>query len=211
MKQRCETDRDRVPAVVMLTSDDLPERLARLGEIGINAYLVKPVRRSELMNAIACAMRNEGAANAPIAIPPAEEAELALPSLRILLADDSAVNRLLVRAYFKGIPIELDEAENGQIVQDKFKHGKYDLVLMDMRMPIADGYAATRAIRSWERAQNVGRTPIIALTASALKEEVSMCLEAGCDAHVSKPVKRLTLLNAIREVVNATGNDAKAN
>jgi two-component system sensor histidine kinase/response regulator len=209
MKHRYETDRDRVPAVVMLTSDDLPERLVRLGEIGVNAYLVKPVRRSELMNAIARAMRTEGANNAPVAVPPTEKAEVTLPSLRILLADDSAVNRLLVRAYFEGIPIDLDEAENGQIVQDKFKNGKYDLVLMDMRMPIADGYAATRAIRNWEAAQNLGRTPIIALTASALKEEVSRCLEAGCDAHVSKPVKRLTLLNAIREMVNATGNGSK--
>jgi PAS domain S-box-containing protein len=211
VKQRYETDGARVPAVVMLTSDDLPERLARLSDVGITAYLVKPLRRSELMKAIARAMHKEAAASAPLGIPPAAEVELALPSLRILLADDSAVNRLLVRAYFEGTPIELDEAENGQIVQDKFKHEKYDLVLMDMRMPIADGYAATRAIRGWEHSQNLGRTPIIALTASALKEEVSRCLEAGCDAHVSKPVKRLTLLKVIGEVVTTVGNVAKAN
>jgi len=202
MKQRYEGGQDRIPAVVMLTSDDLAERLARLREAGLTAYLVKPVRRFELMNAIARAMGEEAVTDSAVAASSPEDAELGLPPLRLLLADDSAVNRLLVRAYFEGAPIELDEAENGQVVQDKFKSGKYDLVLMDMRMPIADGYAATRAIREWELARNLVRTPIIALTASALKEEVSRCLEAGCDAHVSKPVKRLTLLNMIREVVN---------
>jgi CheY-like chemotaxis protein len=71
------------------------------------------------------------------------------------------------------------------------------VVLMDMQMPIMDGYTAVRAIREWERANVIARTPIIALTAYALKEEVRKSMDAGCDAHLSKPVKKTTLINAI--------------
>jgi len=75
----------------------------------------------------------------------------------------------------------------------------YDLVLMDVQMPIVDGYTAVRAIRQWEERQQRARTPIIALTAAALHEEVHRSLAAGCDAHVSKPVRKQALLKAIHE------------
>jgi CheY-like chemotaxis protein len=186
----------QLPCLVMLTSDDLGVQLARLREIGIQNYLVKPVRRSELIGTIARAM-GEGLAAASAPKPSANGIDSSLPPLRILLADDSAVNRMLIRAFFDGTPWQLDEAENGQVAVDKFKAEKFDLVLMDMRMPIADGYSATRSIRNWERDNNLPRTPIVALTASALEEEVRRCIEAGCDAHISKPVRRATLLHTI--------------
>jgi CheY-like chemotaxis protein len=91
-------------------------------------------------------------------------------TLRILLVDDSADNRLLVQAYLKTYPYQLDLAENGEVAVEKFKSGKYDLVLMDMRMPVMDGYTATIAIRAWESQSGSEPTPIIALTAFALKE-----------------------------------------
>jgi signal transduction histidine kinase len=121
--------------------------------------------------------------------------------LRILLADDSVDNRLLVLNYLRNTPYRIDEAENGKTAIEKFCLMHYDLVLMDIQMPEMDGYEATRAIRHWEREHQCPRTAIIAPTAAALQENKGRTREAGCDLHVTKPVKRATLLTAIRDAV----------
>jgi len=138
---------------------------------------------------------------APIAIPSA--ARIVDRSLRILLADDSADNRMLVEAYLKKTPYILEMAENGKVAYDKFVAGQPDLILMDIQMPVLDGYGATRMIRRYEAQTSRAHTPIIALSASALDESIHRSLEAGCDLHVSKPVKRATLLDAIASAVEA--------
>ena len=117
--------------------------------------------------------------------------------LRILLVEDDEDNRFQVESYLKETACELDMAENGEIAVGKFKSGKYDLVLMDIQMPVMDGYAATKEIRSWEHENGAQPTPIIALTAYALQEEADKSLEVGCTAHISKPVKRAPFLEAI--------------
>ncbi len=117
--------------------------------------------------------------------------------LRILLVEDSEDNRFLMIAYFKHTAYHVDIAENGEIAVERFKAGDYDLVLMDMQMPVMDGYTATRIIRSWEEAQGRRHTPIIALTAFALKEDVEKSIAAGCDIHLNKPVKKAKLLETI--------------
>ncbi len=197
--ERGGIDQKQTRIVAMLTSDNMSAKIVRLARMGITAYLVKPVRRAELLRAIASAMGTNKVDSTVAAEARIDDRKL--PPLHVLLADDSPVNRLLIKAYFNGTPIKLDEAENGQIAQNKFKAGKFDLVLMDMRMPVMDGYAATRSIREWEQTNQLTRTPIIALTASALEEEVRKSLQAGCDAHLSKPVKRGTLLDAIAAAI----------
>ena len=99
----------------------------------------------------------------------------------------------------KGTTWTLDIAENGEVAVGKFKAGPYDLVLMDMEMPIWDGYSATKLIREWEIEQGLGPTPIIALTAHALKDDALKSLEAGCTDHMTKPIKKATLTTAIYE------------
>ena len=79
------------------------------------------------------------------------------------------------------------------------KSGNYDLVLMDIQMPVMDGLEATRAIRAWERERGLSRMPILALTASALDEDVRRTLEAGVDLHISKPIKKAVLIAAIKK------------
>ncbi|MFQ6030810.1 MAG: response regulator, partial [Dehalococcoidia bacterium] len=79
----------------------------------------------------------------------------------------------------------------------KFKSGSYDLVLMDVQMPVMDGYVATQLIRQWEREQGTEPTPIVALTANALREDEQKSLDAGCNTHIAKPIKRATLLETI--------------
>ena len=118
--------------------------------------------------------------------------------MHILLVEDNPDNRLLINAYLKKLPYQLDEAENGQIAVDKFQHSDYDIVLMDVQMPVMDGHQATRMIREWEARNARAATPIISLTAHAIKEEVDKCLAAGCDTHLSKPVKKATLIETIQ-------------
>ena len=122
-----------------------------------------------------------------------------LPGLRILLAEDSPDNCTITMAYLEDTPYRVDIAETGAIACEKFTSGQYDLVLMDRQMPVMDGLTATRTIRAWERANGQLPTPIIALTASALKGDREMCLAAGCTAYLSKPIKQEVLLQAIKE------------
>ena len=104
-----------------------------------------------------------------------------------------------MKAFLKNVPWNLDMAENGAIGVEKFKKGQYDLVLMDMQMPIMDGYTATREIRKWEKKRGVKNTPIIALTAYALAGELRKSIEAGCNGHLTKPIKKAKLIESIHE------------
>lgn len=97
---------------------------------------------------------------------------------------------------------------NGAQALEQFKNGTYDLVLMDMQMPVMDGLEATAAIRQWEREQHRTPTPIIALTANAFKEEADKSLAAGCTAHITKPIKKKTLLAVIAQCSGAAQDRA---
>ncbi|MEK7850992.1 MAG: CHASE3 domain-containing protein [Deltaproteobacteria bacterium] len=117
--------------------------------------------------------------------------------LNILLVDDSEDNRVLIESYLKKSSHKIRTAANGESAVAKFRKGGYDIVLMDMQMPVMDGYTATREIRKWETHTGKSQTPIIALTAYALKEDAEKCIQAGCTAHISKPVKKANLLEVI--------------
>jgi CheY-like chemotaxis protein len=133
-----------------------------------------------------------------------------LPALRILLVEDSSDNRTITVAYLQDTPYRIEIAENGAVAYEKFTAGHYDLVLMDRQMPVMDGLTATRAIRAWEQANQRPPTPIIALTASALKGDREKCLAAGCTAFLTKPIKQDVLLQAIKEnsiVVHHSSNE----
>jgi len=127
-------------------------------------------------------------------------------ALRILVADDSIDNRFLLKAMLKAAPYQIDEVEDGQQAVERVRSASYDLVLMDVRMPTMDGLAATRAIRMWEQDHERSPIPIIALTASALKEDVAECLEAGCTLHLSKPITKANLFAAIDEATNSSSS-----
>jgi PAS domain S-box-containing protein len=121
-------------------------------------------------------------------------------ALKILLAEDSPDNRMLIEAYLKNLPYELDEAENGELAVQKFTGGgRYDLVLMDVQMPVMDGHSAVRTIRQWEREHDRLPTPIVALTASVLEDDIRRSIDAGCTTHLGKPVKRTKLLAMIHD------------
>lgn len=131
-----------------------------------------------------------------------------LEGLKILLVEDSPDNRALVLAYLRDCPVKVEIAENGQEACEKFRLSRYDLILMDMQMPILDGYSATRQIRVSEAIDDRLKTPIVALTAHALNEEIKKCLDAGCDGHLAKPVRKAQLIDAI-EMFAGRNDDAR--
>jgi len=113
--------------------------------------------------------------------------------------EDNEDNRLLFRSFLKGGPHSIQEAENGLEALEAFKNAgkRFDLIFMDMQMPVMDGYTATAAIRRWEDDLGLQRTPIVALTAYALKEDEEKSRAAGCDGHLTKPIKKLRLIEEI--------------
>jgi PAS domain S-box-containing protein len=127
--------------------------------------------------------------------------ELYDQNLKILLVDDSLENRNLIMAYLKKFPFEVTMAENGEEALQHLKHTKFDLVFMDVQMPVMDGLTATKVFREWEKINGTPRVPIAALTAFALEEDMTRSLDAGCDIHITKPVKKFTILDTIKVLI----------
>jgi len=182
--------------IIMMASDHWADDIARTYDLGLNGYLTKPIRRSDLLQTLSIAM--DRARGVPVTSPLSRTPlPVATRPLHILLVEDSPDNQVLVQSYLKSTPYQVDVAEHGGVAVEQFKQGHYDVILMDMNMPVMDGYEATRAIRAWEQEQDLAETQIIALTALALREEGEKILDAGCNAHLTKPIKRQTLLEVL--------------
>jgi CheY-like chemotaxis protein/anti-sigma regulatory factor (Ser/Thr protein kinase) len=120
---------------------------------------------------------------------------------RVLLVDDSLENRELIRLLLSRQPLTVDEVNNGREAVDLFEQNEYALILMDIQMPIMDGYTATRMMRRIEERRVLRRTPIVALTAHAYEADIRRCKEAGCDDHIAKPFKKKVLLQCLARFV----------
>jgi CheY-like chemotaxis protein len=197
--QTCQTQLDLANLkVIMLIPAGRSRDLAHCQALGLPS-IIKPVKRATALNLIEGTWRG---------IPPTSEdepspAELptlaSQPSLQILLVDDDPYNRVVIQAYLQHTPHRVTTAENGRQAVEKFKAGRYDLVFMDIHMPDLDGSSAVQIMRSWEQAQRRPPVPIIAFTASAVKEELQECLTAGFTAHVTKPIKKHQLIKTLRQ------------
>lgn len=117
--------------------------------------------------------------------------------LRILLVDDAEDNRFLIRSFLKDSNCSFEIAKNGAEGVDKFRAGRFDVVLMDVEMPVMDGYTATREIRRYEQEAGIPATPVMALTAHAFAEMAEKSKAAGFTAHMSKPIRKTTLLEVL--------------
>ncbi len=187
--------------VMMLSSADRGGDAARCRKLGVACYLCKPVAQSDLLDAIVRALGTAQIEPVPPSVPAAATGPR---PLRILLAEDNEVNQELVAQMLKRRGHTLTLAGNGREAVAAFDAALFDIVLMDVQMPEMDGFAATAAIRERERATG-GRTPIVALTAHAMKGDRERCLAAGMDDYVSKPLRIGDLVETIARLVAPAG------
>lgn len=180
---RTDPDYGRMP-LIMLTSLDGKGELESSRENGISLHLVKPVRQSQLLNALESVLGISAGQKRPTISP----TESLLPQkLSVLLVEDYAVNQTVGTAMLEFLGCTVDLAANGRIAIDLYSRNTYDVILMDCQMPEMDGYEATRAIRKIEEEKGGKRLPIIALTAHALEGDREKSLAAGMDDHLNKP------------------------
>ncbi|MCP3926374.1 MAG: response regulator [Desulfobacterales bacterium] len=123
-----------------------------------------------------------------------------IPELKILLADDIEPNRTVIHKYLQDFPVKIIDADNGEIAFDLFKKEKFDLILMDVEMPVMNGLTATKAIRKLEKENSAPAVPLIIISAHAFGEQKLKCFEAGCDRLIVKPVRRAELINNISDI-----------
>jgi signal transduction histidine kinase/DNA-binding response OmpR family regulator len=192
-----------LPTVMMVTSSDQFGDAQRCKEMGIVAYLVKPVRQAALREAVLATLDTPRR--------PAEQSRREVkapagPALRILLAEDNVVNQRVAIGLLTKAGHQVTLAENGRQALDALGTQMFDLILMDMQMPEMSGGEAIMAIRDRERRAG-GHIPIIALTAHALKGDRERCLEAGADDYLAKPIVPGTLHERIAVLVTAATPD----
>ncbi|MDE6588909.1 MAG: response regulator, partial [Oscillospiraceae bacterium] len=184
--------------ILLLTAYDWSEIEQEATEIGINHFMPKPFFMSNFKEAIRRVMgqdkKEEKSGQDDVVL-----------GMRILVVDDIEVNRIILTKILGTLGADCDTAGNGQEAVDKFTGSEpstYDLILMDVQMPVMDGYTATRAIRA--SGHSSARTiPIIAMTANAFVDDVREAIDSGMDAHIAKPVQIETLKSTIRQVMDA--------
>lgn len=190
------------PLVVLLPSANI-EAAELCRELGVDHTAMKPLKRDELARVMAAALGDKAPADesSEDRVEPPKTADDT--PLRILVADDSPVNLEVARGLLEHLGHEVATAEDGQQALDAFTAGGFDVVLMDIEMPVLDGFAATRAIRDWEAANDRPPTPIYALSAHVNEDFAEQCLAAEMTGNLSKPIRPDELLVVLTEQAKA--------
>ena len=188
------------PLMLMVTAYDRDEALPLAREAGISEVLTKPISASMLFDAL---MRQIGAEIRPVRTgsPDALHRSAELAGARALLVEDNELNQEVAAEFLHTLGLEVDLAYNGAIALQKVQQQAYDVVLMDMQMPVMDGLSATRAIRQLPGLQAL---PIIAMTANAMAEDRERCIEAGMNDHIAKPIAVQELVDKLQRWVRPT-------
>ncbi|WP_320006167.1 ATP-binding protein [Maridesulfovibrio sp.] len=158
---------------------------------GVKGSVGWPATRGSLLRAM---LEIYGASSTPAA---KQEERISMTPLRILIAEDSENNRVLYSFFLKDTPFRLRYAVDGEEAVRIYRENNFDLVLMDIQMPVKNGLEATREIRAYEAESGYPPTPVVALTANARAEDREQCLEAGCSGFLPKPIKKITLIKGI--------------
>jgi CheY-like chemotaxis protein len=195
VRRTAGTDKTKI---ILLTSAGRREELARGGRSSIDARLLKPVKQSELLSIILSLLSEQGAG------PSDEEARSERP-LRILIAEDNAVNRRVASRLLEKRGHTALTAANGAEALEALAQHQFDLILMDVQMPVMDGIEATEALRRKEMGSG-RRLPVIAMTALAMDGDRDRCRAAGMDGYLSKPIQPEELYKALAEVAAGRGN-----
>ncbi len=190
------------PKVILLTSAGCDENSETCRSKGIVACLTKPIRQSELFDTLVNAAHRERPMPDSAFAPPVVSVLTSGHRLRVLLAEDHAVNQKVATRLLEQLGHETHVAADGLQAVRAWESGTFDVILMDVQMPEMDGFEALRVIREREQALNQ-KTPIIALTAHAMQGDRERCLAAGFDGYLAKPVRRAELAAALGQVAQS--------
>ena len=189
--------------VILISAYDYSDIESAAKEAGISGYICKPLFCSTLYNKI-----NEVLGNKSAPVNPDSDLE-DFTGMRILVAEDNDINWEIISNILEMHGIETERAENGQLVLDRINDKKkagFDLIFMDIQMPVMNGLNATKAIRSLDDPE-IANIPIIAMTADAFSENVSECLAAGMNGHISKPIDIKLVMKEIRKIREEKQNE----
>jgi CheY-like chemotaxis protein len=184
-------------AIIILTAYNWDDVLEDAVQAGVDAFLAKPLFATNVIEEFQRALKRKGLSAA------GQTRRADLAGRKILLAEDMSINAEIMKELMKMRDVDVDIAENGRIAVNAFAdhpEGYYDAILMDMRMPEMDGLTATTAIRAMDR-PDAKTIPIIALTANAFDEDVQLSLQAGLNAHLSKPVEPDVLFETLEVLI----------
>ncbi|MCU1275082.1 MAG: signal transduction histidine kinase [Bryobacterales bacterium] len=198
----------QISTVIMLTSGSYPGDVARSRELGVEAYLQKPVRHSELLETVRRILAARSVGSRPVRLrqegvrPPQNKIRTRPDdALRILVAEDNIINQKVIRSLLEKQGHSVVVVTNGEEAIAALDGESFDLVFMDIQMPVMDGLTATISIRAREQFKGP-RIPIIAMTAHAMKGDRENCLAAGVDAYLAKPIRRSEVLEAMTDVLS---------
>ena len=187
-------------AIIMLTSAGLRGDAARCRELGIKAYLTKPIKRSDLLQAIKVILGAEAAVEKNPAVVTVHSLRESRTRLSILLVEDNRVNQAVATQFLENRGHTVKVAGNGRVALEVLETQSFDLVMMDVQMPEMDGLQATTLIREMEL-KSGKHVPIIAMTAHAMTGDKERCLAAGMDGYISKPIRAEDLFSTIERVL----------
>jgi two-component system, sensor histidine kinase and response regulator len=186
-----------IPEIILLSSDDITIKRAKLKRYGIKNYLIKPVFQTDLfrvLNQIAITpeeKQEEKVEKAPHIV------EMVKNPTQVLLAEDNLINQKVIEAMLKNIGCTVTTATDGKKALELACQNAYDIIFMDIQMPEMDGFESTQKIREHEQ-QTGNHTPIVALTAHAMKGDREKCLRAGMDEYITKPININSVTNVFR-------------
>jgi CheY-like chemotaxis protein len=186
-------DLSKIPAIVLVTAYGREEVMQQAEEVGLEGFLLKPVNPSMLFDTIIQAFGEAVPETSRVAQRKEQEAKALenIQGARVLLVEDNEINQQVAREILEGAGLNITLANDGQEAVNAVKENNYDAVLMDVQMPVMDGYTATKEIRKWEggmRNEGNDPIPIIAMTAHAMAGDEDKSLQAGMNGHVTKPI-----------------------
>lgn len=182
--------------LMMLTSLGSRGDAKKMSDIGFTAYLTKPVKKSQLFDCLATIIGSQNSKTATEPVPLITRhllKEMKTKTYRILVAEDNPVNQKVALRTLEKLGFNADVVGDGQEAIESLQKTPYDLVFMDVQMPILDGLEATRRIRSGEAVVKNAKIPIVAMTAHAMKGDRELCIESGMNDYISKPISSLAL------------------
>jgi CheY-like chemotaxis protein len=199
----------KIPAIVMVTAYGREEVMQQADEVGLEGFLLKPVSPSMLFDATMQAFGEAAPEISRVAQRKEQEAKALenIQGARVLLVEDNEINQQVAKEILAGAGLNVDLAINGQEAVNAVKENEYDAVLMDVQMPVMDGYTATREIRNLK--SEIRNVPIIAMTAHAMAGDEDKSLQAGMNGHVTKPIDPDQLFSTLQKWVKPSEKRAQ--